>query len=142
MIVCIVGGPRSGKTTLAERMALTSGTELLSTDDLAHLGWSEASAEVATRIAAARGDLIVEGVAVARALRKVLEMAPGKPCDRLIVLRPLAARLTMQSYLAALDRDRSIVLTDKQHAMAKGINTVLAGILVELMRRGVEVEAL
>lgn len=121
MIVAIAGGPRTGKTTLATELALRSGTAVLHTDALIWLGWSQASQAVAAAILTARGDLIVEGVAVARALRKALDQADGRPVDRLMVLE--GARVT---------------LTDGQAAMAKGCRTVLAGILAELVARGVE----
>lgn len=122
-IVCIAGGPRSGKTTLATELALRSGTALLSTDDLIGLGWSEASQAVAARLLTADADLIVEGVAVARALRKALGQTAGRPCDRLLVL----------------ERPR-LELSPGQRAMAKGVDTVLAEILPELRARGVAVE--
>jgi adenylate kinase family enzyme len=122
VIVAIAGGPRTGKTTLGEAMALRSGTEMLSTDRLIALGWSEASQATAARMLTASADLIVEGVAVARALRKALGQTDGRPCDRLIVLG-----------LAHVE------VSGGQRAMAKGVDTVLAEILPELRRRGVEV---
>ena len=71
----------------------------------------------------ASADLIVEGVAVARALRKALGQTAGRPCDRLLVL----------------ERPR-LELSPGQRAMAKGVDTVLAEILPELRARGVAVE--
>ena len=123
MILAIAGGPRTGKTTAAIELALRSGTALLSTDGLAHLGWSEASQATAARMLTASADLIVEGVAVARALRKALGQTAGRPCDRLLVL----------------ERPR-LELSPGQRAMAKGVDTVLAEILPELRARGVAVE--
>ena len=123
MILAIAGGPRTGKTTTALELALRSGTALLSTDSLAHLGWSEASQATAARILTAGADLIVEGVAVARALRKALGQTAGRPCDRLLVLeRPW------------------LELSPGQRAIAKGVDTVLAEILPELRARGVAIE--
>lgn len=123
MILAIAGGPRTGKTTLATELALRSGTALLSTDALIGLGWSEASQAVAAQLLTASADLIVEGVAVARALRKALGQTAGRPCDRLLVL----------------ERPR-LELSPGQRAMAKGVDTVLAEILPELRARGVAVE--
>lgn len=140
MILAIGGGPRAGKTRLGEELALRSGTELLRTDAAIHLGWSECSQAVAARILTARHDLIVEGVAVWRALRKVLELTDDPPCTRVIALRPLRDRLTATSYAAALARDRSVELTTRQLAMAKGCDTVLAEIEPELTARGVVIE--
>lgn len=142
MIVVIGGGPRAGKSTLGEAMALRSGTELLRTDDALHLGWSECSAAIAARILTARADLIVEGVAAWRSLRKALGLTSDRPCDRVIAVRPLASRLTATGYAAALRRDPTIALGPRQVAMAKGCDTVLAEIWPELVRRGVEVEHL
>lgn len=124
MIVAIAGGPRTGKTTLATEMALRSGTAVLHTDALIGLGWSEASQAVAARMLTASADLIVEGVAVARALRKALAQTAGRPCDRLVLL---AGR-----------RREAGPASPGQLAMAKGVDTVLAEILPELAARGVE----
>ncbi len=81
--VVIVGWPGAGKTTLATQMG--GGR---STDDVWHLGWSEASDEVAKWFDA-EGDWIVEGVAVPRALRKWKAQNPGKPppIDKIIHLQ-------------------------------------------------------
>lgn len=125
MIICIAGGPGTGKSWLAEQMALTSGTEVLRADDLIPLGWSQASQAVAERILTATGDLIVEGVAVVRALRKALAQGPAAPCGRLIVLR--GRRPEAGEELRG------------QRSMALGIETVLADILPELRARGVVV---
>lgn len=123
MIIAIVGGPRTGKTTLGLDLAVRSGTALLSTDSLIALGWSEASQEVAARMLTTDRDLIVEGVAVARALRKALTQTDGRPCDRLVVLERA-----------------HVELSAGQRAMAKGVATVLDEIMPELRARGVEVE--
>lgn len=82
--IAITGGPRTGKTTYAERRAGdlyghgVDGLELRHTDDLIHLGWSEAS-EAAAAWFDEPGPWIIEGVAVSRALRKWRERNPGKP---------------------------------------------------------------
>jgi hypothetical protein len=128
MIVAITGGPRTGKSYLGEQMALTSGTALLRTDDLIAAGWSEASQDVAARLlcaAAAGRDLIAEGVAVARALRKALGQSADRPCDRLIVLRAVRPEAGAQ--------------TPGQLTMAKGVASVLREIWGELRARGVEI---
>jgi hypothetical protein len=102
--ICITGGPRTGKTTLAkevwvdeERARLPGNyvvTQLRHTDDLieqcAHLGkdaWSEAS-RIASTWLDEPGPWIIEGVAVSRALRKWHEAHPGEPppVDRVIYL--------------------------------------------------------
>lgn len=121
--VAIVGGPRSGKTTLARAMAAKLGLPLVSTDDFIPLGWSGASAKAAEVIAGAKR-LLIEGVTVPRALRRLLEDHPRRrPIERLVVLgRPKVRR------------------TKGQTTMAKGLDKILGEILPALERRGVEIE--
>jgi len=116
--IVIVGGPRTGKTTLAA----TLGLPARHTDDVMRLGWSAASAEVATWFGAP-GPWVVEGVATARALRKWLAAhAAGRPCDRVILLwRP------------------AVDVTPRQSVMARGVRTVWREIAPEVVVRGVEV---
>jgi len=118
MRIAIAGAPGSGKTTLADSMG-----EARHTDDLIPLDWSEQS-EAASWWFDEEGDLIVEGVAVPRALRKwLLRNEEGKPVDEVI-------------YLA----DPLVPLTLGQARMAKGCWTVWQEIEPELERRGVIVE--
>jgi hypothetical protein len=67
--IAITGGPKTGKTTLADRLR-PLGRKTFNADDLIDLGWSEASAELAKRVNEHDGPCIVEGVSVPRALRK------------------------------------------------------------------------
>jgi hypothetical protein len=129
--IAICGGPRTGKTTLAGKLVedghrdydrrLRDATALKHalllhipptvshTDDLMHLGWSEASDAVARLWLPLPGPWIIEGVALARALRKWRKAHPGEPppVDRVI-------RLTTPH----------VDLTPGQAAMAKGEETV------------------
>lgn len=84
-----------------------------STDDVMHLGWSESSQEVSTWFDKP-GPWIVEGVAVARALRKWQARNPGKqpPIDKLIILHKSHEKLN-----------------PKQIGMGKGIDTVMREIM-------------
>jgi KaiC/GvpD/RAD55 family RecA-like ATPase len=75
--IVICGGPRTGKTTLSTSLGIA---RVRHTDDVMDLGWSEASAEVATWFDEP-GPWVIEGVAVGRALRKWLAANEGKPCD-------------------------------------------------------------
>ena len=79
--IAICGWPGTGKTTLAERLALETGLPLRSTDGVE---WHEASGIVAGWMYAP--EWIIEGVAVPRALRRYRELHPGEPApvDRLI----------------------------------------------------------
>lgn len=134
--IAITGGPRTGKTTLAgdlEYSGLPAGLGTLQqparwnvrhTDDLIHLGWSEAS-QAASLWFDEPGPWIVEGVAVSRALRKWRDQHPHMPppIDRLIYLHePLEA------------------LTTGQSAMAKGVAKVHAEIADWLVSHGIRTE--
>ena len=134
MILCITGGPGTGKTFLANLLAAETGAAVLHTDDVIAevehlpkpLRWSAASLLVAQRMVAATGDLIVEGVVVPRAIRKVHDLSPVRACEKLIVLYDVRPERGVQS--------------DRLAAMAKGVHTVLDEIWGELVRRGVEIE--
>ena len=119
MRVCIVGGPRTGKTTLASTML-----DPLHTDDLiGALDWSAVSEIIATQWIPKPGPWVIEGVALVRALRKWIERnAAGKPCDRVIVLRT-----------------PKVELTPGQAAMAKGHETIWREVEPQLRKRGVEI---
>lgn len=132
MKVCITGGPRTGKTTLALAMTprlpiaehIASGGAAIHCDDFMGMGWSESSAHVAALIERG-GPWLMEGVQIPRALRKALAARPdARPCDRLIILR----------------NEPHEPWTPGQERMAKGIDTVLAEILPDLRRLGVEIE--
>lgn len=122
--VCIAGGPRTGKTTLATNIARQLGCEPKHTDDLVeNHDWSECSRIIAEEWFAETGPWLVEGVAVPRALRKWLKANPtGKPCDQL-VWKPHAWA----------------ALTKGQASMTKGCLAVMQEIETELRARGVEI---
>jgi hypothetical protein len=122
--IAIIGAPRAGKTTLALELGSTMGAPVLHTDDWMALGWSAASVEVVHALAT-HVDLVLEGVAVVRGLRKALRLTTRAPVERCIVL----------------ERPR-LALSRGQLAMARGCATVLQGIEPELARRGVTLERL
>lgn len=115
----IIGGPGTGKTTLAASMG-----EYRSSDEVMHLGWSESSAEVANWFNEP-GPWVIEGVAVPRALRKWMQANPGMPppVDRVIYLQTVHRRLSPQA-----------------KAMGKGVNTVLNQIMPWLSLTRVEIK--
>lgn len=121
--IVIAGGPKTGKTTLGNRIASDMPrSEVHHTDAVIDLGWSEASAGVATWFDRP-GPWCIEGVAVPRALRKWLAAhAEGKPCDVVI-------------WLEEPHEER----TPGQVTMARGCATVFAEIEGELRARGVEI---
>ena len=137
--IAIIGGPRTGKTTLAHKLADGAFIPIRHTDDLIEMGWSEASA-YAAKWFDEDGPWVIEGVAVGRALRKwlnanVSHVFPGKdaykpsvetrvkPCDKLIVLT-----------------EPHMALGRGQETMAKGVFAVLDEIVPELISIGVEIE--
>jgi hypothetical protein len=120
MRIAIAGVPRAGKTTLGQALAAELGYPLLHGDDLMHMDWSEASAELARRMLAP-GPWIIEGVAVSRALRKAIDLTAERPCDRLYFLSEPYG-----------------VLSDGQASMGKGCHKVHAELAPELLRRGVQ----
>lgn len=117
--ILITGAPRTGKTTLAKKMAAEIETGhrctdpnrlcpqgVLGTPD--GLEWSECSEWVARHWIGSAA--IIEGVAVPRALRKWRAMHPDSPApaDRLIVMS-----------------DRYEALNNRQEAMSRAIHDVL-----------------
>lgn len=122
--VLVIGGPRTGKTTVAKQLAEHAKVRLRHTDSLLEMkvAWSEVSERVARWLDDA-GPWIIEGVALPRALRKWIDAnAVGKPCDVIYWLsKPTVAR------------------TKGQESMAKATMTVWMQVQPELLRRGVEV---
>lgn len=121
--VVLTGSPRAGKTTASEAIAAELGVVARHTDSLidSHK-WGEDSIEVATWFDAP-GPWVVEGVTCVRALRKWLAAHPhGKPCD-----------------VVQLHQRPHVELSKGQESMRKGIVTIWAGLLPELLLRGVEV---
>lgn len=122
----IVGGPHVGKTTLSERLSVEYGiTNNHHSDDVKHLGWSESS-EFASKWFDEPGDWIIEGVQMARALRKWLAANPEQTLDADILI---------------LDNVFGDLLPG-QESMRKGVHTVFAGIENEIIRRGARVHRL
>ena len=129
--ILITGGPRTGKTTLANEMQMrppSTGSDrptIHRTDDLIHLGWSAASEFIAEHWLSEPGPWIIEGVAASRALRKWHEQHPGEPppVDHVI-------------YLST----PHIELTPGQRSMAKGVETVHREIEPWLDEHGVRTE--
>jgi adenylate kinase family enzyme len=109
-----------GKTTFAKRLGDELGIRTRHTDDLIkNYDWSSASAEVATWFDEP-GPWIIEGVAVARAVRKWLATHPeGRPAETL--------------YLATDPREQ---LSIGQAIMTRGHHTVWREIRDRLESRG------
>jgi hypothetical protein len=124
--IIIIGGPRAGKSTLSEKLRDELGIKTLRcSHDVEHLGWSESS-DFASKWFDDQGDWIIEGVQMARALRKWLRANPDKPLDAdiLTLHHPFEMRLP------------------GQESMTKGMFTVFREIQGELAKRGARVHKL
>lgn len=124
MRTLIAGGPRTGKTTLANELAAGLGISARHTDDLIwRASWGEDSVQVAKWLEAA-GPWVIEGVTVPRALRKWLDAHPeGAPADLVVWLST-----------------PRVALTHGQKAMSKAIATVWSEVTGPLVARGVTLE--
>ena len=116
MRILVCGGPRSGKTTFAA----TLGVRVRHTDDLiGKLDWSGVSDHVATHWMTDPAPWCIEGVAVARALRKWIDNHVVKPADIIYHLP-----------------DPKVELEPRQEAMRKGCLKVFNEIRPALVARG------
>jgi len=120
----VIGPPRAGKTTYANKRGKRERVEVRHTDDLiGELDWSGVSERVASDWFAQPGPWIIEGVAAVRALRKWLRYhAEGKPCDEIVLLE-----------------EPWVSLSDGQARMAKGCSKVWGEVEGLLRARGVNV---
>jgi phage gp29-like protein len=116
----IVGGPRSGKTTMAVRASERFGRTARHADDLMNDGTFEEAGEAVSKWLDEKGEWIVEGVAAVRGLRAWLERNPDAKLGVTVVM------LT----------DAKLPLSDGQAAMATGVKTVWSEIRAALQERG------
>lgn len=129
--VVITGGPRTGKSTIAETISALFGGKILHTDDLIKThDWSAASEEVARWFTLTRGPWICEGVTAVRGLRKWLETnRTGRPCELVIWMGTSV-----------------VALTPGQETMAEGCATIWngapgkPGVVAGLTTRGVLID--
>lgn len=123
--IAIIGGPRTGKTTLATAMVAYRGLALISTDRYAGMGWSQASAHAARealRMEALGVAFVMEGTATVRALRKLLPVTDRAPVGTVVVQCTAYADLSKG-----------------QAAMAKGVATIWRQVRPALEVRGAKI---
>ncbi len=105
MILGITGGPRTGKTELAKRLSKRFSLRVFHTDEVRGVGWARQPYQI---ISLATGADIIEGVQVARAIRKGLVV----DSPLIVLARPLAeltpGQSNMTSGLATILRSLSI----------------------------------
>ncbi len=122
--ILIAGGPRSGKTTLADSLGKNLNIPVCHTDDLiGQLEWSEASLAV-SRWFGEPGPWIIEGVSVPRALRKWFAAQPETPAELIFWLGAPA-----------------VPLTNRQRGMAKACETVWREVAPAVTRSGMRIVA-
>ena len=122
--VVIVGGPRTGKTTLAIRIGAEQSRRVRHTDTLiGQFAWGKDSEEVA-RWLDEPGEWIIEGVTAVRALRKWMVNNPEGRLDGVLVISLTKPVVTQ---------------TSGQASAAKGVATVWVGIENQLRARGADV---
>lgn len=132
--ILIVGGPRIGKSTLSLVLQERLGISVLhKSHDVEDLGWSQSSDAAALWFS--EPEWIIEGVQMARALRKWLAANPGQPLDCDIIY------LT-NGPLARDNAGRIIQLKPGQVSMTKGVKTVFEEIERDVKRRGARVHKL
>lgn len=134
MRLCIIGGPKAGKTTLARRLSPQFDGRVWSTDDLIAYGWDGAKTRTAKWLE--RPDpWCIEGVVVPRALRHWMREKGSRfiapPVDHIVVVHGAQQELS-----------------EGQRRMATGVMSVwhdIAPTLVRLLpvshifnRRGLE----
>jgi hypothetical protein len=135
--IVVIGGPRTGKTTYATKLARELGVHLastgkrtdaenglVSTDNYIKRGTFEQVPDLIIKDLRKRESFVLEGTQAARTLRRWLRDNPDEPkLDKVLVFgKPWVKR------------------TPGQEAMAKGVKTVLRDMAPLLAKAGVKVE--
>jgi hypothetical protein len=122
--ILIAGGPKCGKTTLAQKISEASNLRVMHGDSLiGKKDWSEASQTISDWFER-DGNWIIEGVQVPRAIRKWLNRHP----DRMFPFTKVYFSLTPK-----------IDLKPGQSTMLKGVETVWNQVVGALKHRGIEI---
>ena len=136
MRIVVIGGPRTGKTTYATKLAREFGAHLastgkrtpdesglVSTDNyMRRANWGTLP-DVVLKDLKDRDNWVLEGTQAARVLRRALKEDPSFKVDKVLVFnRPWVTR------------------NGGQEAMAKGVRTILKDMAPLLKKAGIEVE--
>jgi hypothetical protein len=120
--IIIAGGPRTSKTTYANKLSKELNIPVVSTDNFIACGWSEAPHEIIKAIEN-MPSYILEGVNAGRTIRKMVEKNIKLDFDKVYYL------------------EEPVVEYDKkgQAALAKGCSTVWMDVIPSLDDAGIEV---
>lgn len=123
----IVGGPNSGKTTLATALAEELGWPHLETDELLKIdprpAWSEMSLIIANEWLSGDTTMVIEGTPLARAIRKAIKLRGDHGLDLIVRIEGTFERNPPPGRVS----------------MRKGIDTVWAEIAPKVNRLKTEV---
>ncbi len=119
--IAICGGPRTGKTTLGERLAEKYAAPLISTDEYMHVPWERVPDDILPELIPS-APWILEGVQAARVIRRAIRERQELG---------LTAVYFLQTPVRPLD--------GPQRAMARGIDKVFQEVFPHLVRAGITV---
>ncbi len=130
MRIAICGGPRTGKSTYASKLAQELGIELFSTgkkalvatDNFMGVGWANVPRLVMERLSEL-DDWILEGTQATRVLRHWYRTAPE----------------TLKLDRVHFFEQPWVIRNGGQNAMAKGVRTIWQEVRPELIRRGIPI---
>jgi hypothetical protein len=128
--IAICGGPRTGKSTFASKLATELGIELFSTgkkalvatDNFMDVGWENVPRLVMERLLEL-DDWILEGTQATRVIRHWYRTAPE----------------TLQLDRVYFFERPWVVRNGGQNAMAKGVQTIWREVRAELHKRGIPI---
>lgn len=124
MKIIIIGGPRSGKSTLAKKLANKINAQRYCTDPKSlvkdiesnvnylpdGIPWGDDSTHIINNWFSKEGDWIIEGVGAVRALRKWAQSKP--PCDKIIFIKESFPGINLSKGQASMHKSISTIWGD------------------------------